>query len=122
MYSCPGCGSQMTFDIAGQQLKCGRCERTMSIIEADGLEARQAGSTFSVDVLNCPTCGAEIHAVNAAAAAFCSYCGSSVMLEQKRKAEIDPPERVAPFQVTGNWLKQTLLSRRLPVFHWIWRV
>ena len=40
MYSCPGCGSQMTFDIAGQQLKCGRCERTMSIIEADGLEAR----------------------------------------------------------------------------------
>lgn len=100
MYSCPGCGSQMTFDIAGQQLKCGRCERTMSIIEADGLEARQAGSSFSVDVLNCPTCGAEIHAVNAAAAAFCSYCGSSVMLEQKKTVEIDPPERVAPFQIT----------------------
>ena len=59
MYSCPGCGSQMTFDIAGQQLKCGRCERTMSIIEADGLEARQAGSSFSVDVHRCPTCGAE---------------------------------------------------------------
>ena len=35
MYSCPGCGSQMTFDIAGQQLKCGRCERTMSIIVPD---------------------------------------------------------------------------------------
>ena len=63
MYSCPGCGSQMTFDIAGQQLKCGRCERTMSIIEADGLEARQAGSSFSVDVHRCPTCGAEIRSV-----------------------------------------------------------
>ena len=100
MYSCPGCGSQMTFDIAGQQLKCGRCERTMSIIEADELEARQAGSSFSADVLSCPTCGAQIHAVNAAAAAFCSYCGSSVMLEQKKKTEIEAPEKVAPFQVT----------------------
>ena len=38
--------------------------------------------------------------MNAAAAAFCSYCGSSVMLEQTRKAEIEAPERVAPFQVT----------------------
>lgn len=100
MYSCPGCGSQMTFDIAGQQLKCGRCGRTMSVIEADGLEARQAGSSFSVDVHRCPTCGAEIRSVNAAAASFCSYCGSSVMLEQARKAEIEAPERVAPFQVT----------------------
>ena len=44
MYSCPGCGSQMLFDIAGQQLKCGRCDRTMSIEEADGKEVRQAGS------------------------------------------------------------------------------
>ena len=100
MYSCPGCGSQMLFDIPSQQLKCGRCDRMMSIAEADEKEARQAGSSFDVELLTCPTCGAEIHAVNAAAAAFCSYCGSSVMLEQKRKAEIDPPERVAPFQVT----------------------
>ena len=77
MYSCPGCGSQMLFDIAGQQLKCGRCDRTMSIGEADEKEARQAGSSFAVDVLTCPTCGAEIRAINTAAASFCSYCGSS---------------------------------------------
>ncbi len=51
MYSCPGCGSQMLFDIAGQQLKCGRCDRTMSIEEADRKEAREAGSSFAVDVL-----------------------------------------------------------------------
>ena len=42
MYSCPGCGSQLLFDIAGQQLKCGRCDRTMSIEEADEKEAREA--------------------------------------------------------------------------------
>ena len=100
MYSCPGCGSQMLFDIAGQQLKCGRCDRTMSIAEADEKEARQAGSSFAVDVLTCPTCGAEIRAVNTAAASFCSYCGSSVMLEKQEGAEFVPPETVIPFQIT----------------------
>ena len=100
MYSCPGCGSQMLFDIPGQQLKCGRCDRTMSIEEADEKEAREAGSSFAVDVLTCPTCGAEIRAVNTAAASFCSYCGSSVMLEKQEGAEFVPPETVIPFQIT----------------------
>ena len=99
MYSCPGCGSQMLFDIPSQQLKCGRCDRTMSIAEADEKEARQAGSSFDMELLTCPTCGAGIHALNTAASAFCSYCGSSVMLE-KQEAEYTPPEKVIPFQIT----------------------
>ena len=99
MYSCPGCGSQMLFDIPSQGLKCGRCDRTMTIEEADQKEARHAGSSFSVDLLTCPTCGAEIHAMNTSAAAFCSYCGSSVMLEQ-REAEFNPPETLIPFKIT----------------------
>ena len=100
MYSCPGCGSQMLFDIPGQQLKCGRCDRTMSIAEADQKEAREAGSSFAVDVLTCPTCGAEIRAVNTAAASFCSYCGSSVMLEKQEGVDFEPPENLIPFQIT----------------------
>ncbi len=100
MYSCPGCGSQMLFDIAGQELKCGRCDRTMSIEEADEREARQAGSSFDVDVLTCPTCGAEIRTINTAAASFCSYCGASVMLEKQEGQEFVPPENVIPFQIT----------------------
>ena len=89
----------MTFDIKSQQLKCGRCDRTESIAEADRREARTAGSSFSVDLLTCPTCGAEIRAMNTAQAAFCSYCGSSVMLEQQT-ADMEAPETVAPFRVT----------------------
>ena len=100
MYSCPGCGSQMLFDIEGQQLKCGRCDRTMSVAEADEKEAREAGSSFAVDVLTCPTCGAEIRAVNTAAASFCSYCGSSVMLEKQEGQEFVPPENLIPFRIT----------------------
>ena len=99
MYGCPGCGSMMTFDIQGQELKCGRCGRTESIDEADQREYRKAGSSFSVDLLTCPTCGAEIRAMNTAQAAFCSYCGASVLLE-KQTADMESPETVAPFRVT----------------------
>lgn len=99
MYSCPGCGSQMLFDIPGQQLKCGRCDRTMSVEEADEKEFRKAGESFMVDLLTCPNCGGEIHAINTAAAGFCSYCGSSVMLE-KQNTEYDPPESLIPFKIT----------------------
>ncbi len=99
MYSCPGCGAQMLFDIPSQQLKCGRCDRQMSIAEADEKEARHAGGSFGMELLTCPTCGAGIHALNTAAAAFCSYCGSSVMLE-KQETEYDPPEKIIPFQIT----------------------
>ena len=99
MYSCPGCGSQMLFDIPTQGLKCGRCDRTMTVREADEKEARTAGSSFSVDLMTCPTCGAEIRALNTAAAAFCSYCGSSVMMEQK-KEEIALHSSLIPFQIT----------------------
>lgn len=99
MYSCPGCGAQMLFDIPSQQLKCGRCDRQMSIAEADEKEARHAGGSFGMELLTCPTCGAGIHALNTSAAAFCSYCGSSVMLE-KQEAEYDPPEKIIPFMIT----------------------
>lgn len=99
MYGCPGCGSMMTFDIQGQELKCGRCGRTESVEDADRREARTAGKSFSVDLLTCPTCGAEIRSMNTAQAAFCSYCGASVLLES-READMEAPETVAPFRVT----------------------
>ena len=99
MYGCPGCGGMMTFDIPSQELKCNHCGRTESIESADQREARQAGNNFSVEVLTCPTCGAEIRTMNTAQAGFCSYCGASVMLD-RRHADMEAPETVAPFRVT----------------------
>ena len=99
MYGCPGCGSTMVFDIETQGLKCGSCGRTETVEAAEAREARRAGSSFSVDLLTCPTCGAEIRTLNTAQAAFCSYCGASVLLERK-EAEMEAPDQVAPFRVT----------------------
>ncbi len=119
MYSCPGCGSMMTFDIQGQQLKCGQCDRTESIAEADAREARYAGSSFSVDLLTCPTCGAAIRTMNTASAAFCSYCGASVMLQQQAD-EMEAPSTIAPFRITREACFEKyrqMLKRSLCVDH-----
>ena len=109
----------MTFDIGGQQLKCSRCDRAESIADADRREARYAGSSFSVDLLTCPTCGAAIRAMNTASAAFCSYCGASVMLHQQ-SGEMDAPETVAPFRVPREACfekYQQMLKKSLCVDH-----
>ena len=99
MYSCPGCGAMMVYDIKAENLVCTRCDRHESVSEADQRENWKSESTFSVDLLTCPQCGAEIRAMNAAVASFCSYCGAEVMLEKKNE-ELQRPERIIPFRYT----------------------
>lgn len=101
MYSCPGCGAMMIYDIPGKQMKCGHCERTMTIAEADERENWKSSSSFSVDLLTCPRCGAELSAMNATSATFCSYCGASVMLDRKDD-EWELPEKIIPFRISRN--------------------
>lgn len=99
MYGCPGCGAMMIYDIKTEDLVCTRCDRHETIRDADRRENWKSESTFSVDLLTCPQCGAEIRSMNAAVASFCSYCGAEVMLE-KKAGEIERPERIIPFRYT----------------------
>ena len=109
----------MVFDPAGQQLKCGRCDRTESVESADRREARQASNRVEMDLFTCPNCGGAVHAMNTTAASFCSYCGSSVMLNQTR-SEVSPPDTIAPFRVTREQCfakYQEMLKKSLCVDH-----
>ena len=99
MYGCPGCGAMMVYDIKAENLVCTRCDRHEPIADADKRENWKSESTFSVDLLTCPQCGAELRAMNAAAATFCSYCGAEVMLDRKDDS-IEPAERIIPFRYT----------------------
>lgn len=101
MYGCPGCGAMMVYDIKAENLVCTRCDRHEPIADADKRENWKSESTFSVDLLTCPQCGAELRAMNAAAATFCSYCGAEVMLE-KRNEQVKRPEKIIPFKVTRD--------------------
>ena len=99
MYNCPGCGSPMIYDIREEQLKCTHCERTESIESADQREAHYADASVGMNLYTCPNCGGTVQALNTAAASFCSYCGSSVMLRQT-ETQMEAPKGIVPFHVT----------------------
>lgn len=55
--------------------------------------------TYKAHVFVCPNCGAELLSGSETVATFCSYCGSSVLLES-RIADASCPDYVIPFRVT----------------------
>lgn len=99
MYSCPNCGSGMTFDPARQALYCSHCGTSIQPQDqkVDGQTINS--NTYQTHVFCCPHCGAEILSTDDTVATFCSYCGSSVLLES-RLEEQDRPDYVIPFQLT----------------------
>lgn len=99
MYHCPGCGGQMVFDIASARLKCRNCDRSESVQDMDSTDAAHAENGIQGYSYTCPNCGGSLFSVDTTAATFCSFCGSSVMLEQ-RIAEQVKPERIIPFAIT----------------------
>lgn len=62
-------------------------------------EKAAARPTYTARVFTCPSCGAELISTEETVATFCSYCGSSVLLES-RIEEADCPDYVIPFQIT----------------------
>ena len=117
MAKCPGCGAEMHFDIKAQQLKCDNCGKLTDPYEFDGNEGEaqrindseagyidekagkkeEAGDSFTVNVFTCPNCGGEIISTSNAAVEFCTYCGSSVMLEG-RLDQAKRPDYIVPFK------------------------
>ncbi len=97
MYSCPNCGSQMTFDPTRQALYCSHCDTTVQ--PQSQATDEQKATTYQTHVFSCSHCGAEILSTDDTIATFCSYCGSSILLES-RIEEQDRPDYVIPFQLT----------------------
>lgn len=98
MYSCPSCGANIRFDIATQMLKCGNCDTVVDPYEMDKGMAQEPSENMSVTAYTCSQCGGEIIADSNEAAAFCSYCGASTVLESRIK-QIRKPDYIIPFSV-----------------------
>ncbi|MDO5436274.1 MAG: hypothetical protein Q4G19_07880 [Clostridia bacterium] len=99
MYHCKGCGSPVVFDIRTQRLHCAACDGSMSVEEAERLEPAMAGNGMQGYSYTCPNCGGSLFSTESTAASFCSFCGSSVMLEE-RLTKQNKPDRIIPFRVT----------------------
>ena len=99
MIQCPGCGGALKFDIASQQMKCDSCSTQYDPYQFDYGNAAEESMDYDVTVFRCPNCGGEITSTDETAAGFCSYCGSSNVLESRISKE-KRPQLIIPFKKT----------------------
>lgn len=107
MYSCPNCGSYVKYNIATQNMKCESCASEFDpyYFEKQSTQA-QASEYFETTVYTCPQCGGELIGDVNETAVFCSFCGSSNILES-RLTSGKRPAYVIPFSVTKEDCKKS---------------
>ena len=100
MLACPGCGSNLTYNIDKGRLSCSYCRSEYEPSDKR-LKQTMASEQEMIDakVFTCPQCGGEMYTTDVDATAYCSYCGASNVL-QSRVEGIDAPQKIIPFSVT----------------------
>ncbi len=109
MAVCPNCGGMLRFDIAGQCMKCDSCTSTFDPYAFQYGGSAEESTEYDVTVFKCPQCGGEIFSTDQTAAGFCSYCGSSNVLESHLTKE-KRPEFIIPFKKTKEDCKNIFKS------------
>ena len=106
MYECPNCAGNLKFDIVRQQLYCEYCDTQVDPYsfykKKDAEESHIFGGNngeYEVTVFTCPQCGGEILSEDITAATFCSFCGSSTILDS-RISKKRRPGYIIPFTRT----------------------
>ncbi len=61
--------------------------------------------SFDVIAYTCPQCGGSIYSTEESVNGFCSYCGSSLML-QSRMAKMPQPKKILPFRIDKAQCKE----------------
>lgn len=97
MYECPNCASNLKFDIARQSMFCEACGTVLSPYDVTKESDAEEREDYDVTVFTCPQCGAQIVSEDNEAAAFCSFCGGSTILDSRISKE-KRPQFILPFK------------------------
>lgn len=117
MYKCPDCGAALRFDPKTQMMQCDHCLKSLSpksdVLTHFNQSAGQSApgsfesseDTYPSMVYTCPNCGGTLISTDETAVTFCSYCGSSVVLEGRLEAQATP-DVIIPFQIGKEECKE----------------
>ena len=112
---CPGCGGKRE----NNETVCGFCGQSLAKPAEQVL--REAGKDledyYEVSTFRCPQCGGEIITEDTEAAAFCSFCGASTILD-RRISRARRPQYIIPFKKTkkdcmsnyGSFMKSAIFA------------
>ena len=126
MYKCPNCSGEMYFSPEKQKLVCKFCG---SMFKADEFEQHtgvhaeefeenavseqqeEEEKYYQATVFTCPQCGGELISTEETAATFCSFCGSSVLLESRVSRE-RKPDKIIPFRKSKEECRHCIRAKR----------
>lgn len=95
---CEDCGGKLLYDVVKKSLVCQSCSRWAPIETFDSfIEGRWP--MMEVVEYTCPQCGAAVHTTQTNMVSYCSFCGSTVMFNQ-RMTQTRKPEKIIPFRIT----------------------
>lgn len=106
MYQCPNCGGNLKFHIPSQQLMCDYCQTQLDPYSFQKDKDADETTEYEVTVFRCPQCGGEIISSDNTAAAFCSFCGASTILDSHISHE-KRPLYILPFSKTKEDCKNS---------------
>ena len=107
-FACVNCGANMRWDPDEDALHCRYCQHTVPVPRAEGTilerplaEAGTAARGLGLDrrVVRCDTCGATVSLDTNATTEFCTFCGSSSVLDQAENRNAIRPESLIPIDV-----------------------
>lgn len=99
MYACSNCNGGLRYDIASKMLKCDYCNSQYEPYEMDGLQTAVEDNSLEVTVFTCSQCGGELYTTDTTVAGFCSFCGSTTVLNSRIEKTLRP-DYIIPFQKT----------------------
>lgn len=111
---CIACGAEIEFSPKDKKLKCSYCgsefdakeyRKQMTAAKKIDEFASTTGEKIETKAYSCKQCGAKLLTFDDTAITFCSYCGSSNVIEDEiYKGEA--PEYVIPFKITKEQCEQ----------------
>lgn len=103
-FTCPHCGGSVHYEIGENGIRCEYCS---GLIDLDSYQAYlDTKQSYQATELCCPQCGAVTLSYDNTLATFCSYCGSSVIFDQ-RVRETEKPAGMLRFKLG----KQAAMNR-----------
>ena len=95
--TCPGCGAKRE----GDETVCSYCGTSLAkpaeqVLKESGKDLEDY---YEVSSFRCPQCGGEIITEDTEAAAFCTFCGASTILD-RRISKARRPQFIIPFKKT----------------------
>lgn len=98
-YSCPGCGSNMSYDPALGKLSCGHCGHSEDVVmdnEEDlGAALGNDGKSYEY---HCPNCGSVLIAEEKVCSVTCEYCDTPLILADRLSGNYRP-QKIIPFKI-----------------------